>query len=232
MGLFDWIGDRTGLHVGHALQQAGHAVGGVLDNKWTKGGLAAALAASGVGTPMAMMLMGGEGLLGGALHEGGGLRDAVSSGVKGAGYGALAGSAGQALRSAFAPSSAGASFGAGSASPGAAEAFSGPGMMTAPAASGASSAAGGGLASTLKTIGGFAKDNPNAIGMGLQGVGGLASAGSENALRHAQADQLAAQTRSMQNEEEEKKRRAAALQPLLAALMGNMGKPVAPNPYG
>lgn len=43
----------------------------------------------------------------------------------------------------------------------------------------------------LKRVGGkaldFAKDNPNATGMALQGVGNLATAGAENRLTNAQA---------------------------------------------
>lgn len=73
-----------------AAVNVGHAVGGVLDNKYAKGALAAGLAATGVGAPLAAGIMAGTGALGGALHEGGGLRDAIGGGVSGAaeGYGA------------------------------------------------------------------------------------------------------------------------------------------------
>lgn len=72
------------------LSDLGHKVGGVLDNKWTKGALAGGLALTGVGAPLAAGIMAGSGALGGALHEGGGLHDALGGAASGAaeGYGA------------------------------------------------------------------------------------------------------------------------------------------------
>ncbi len=81
------------------LGDIGHKIGGVLDNKWTKGALAAGLAATGVGIPLSAAIMAGSGALGGALHEGGGLKDALRGGATGALEGGAAGVAGGALRS-------------------------------------------------------------------------------------------------------------------------------------
>jgi hypothetical protein len=83
MGLFDSIG--------HALSSVGHTVGAVASNPWAKAALAAGLAATGVGAPAAAAIMAGSGAMGGALHEGGGLHDALTGGASGAVEGGLAG---------------------------------------------------------------------------------------------------------------------------------------------
>lgn len=102
---------RIGGSVGRAGQNAkkavikgatdaGHAVGEVANNKWAKLAAAAALAATGVGAGASAAILGTMGAAGGALHRGGGLRDAAIGGATGAAEGYAAGKIGQGLRGA------------------------------------------------------------------------------------------------------------------------------------
>lgn len=226
--LGNWLADRTGIHPTHAA----HELGGVLDNGWTKAALAAALFGTGAGAPLGAAIMGAAGATGGALKEGGGLRDAFTGGLKGAGYGAAAGGAGGALRSAFAPSSsaAGASFGAGPAD-------SGAGLLPGLGEAAPSASRGFSLGNTAKSIASFAKENPNAVGQGLQGLGSLATSGAQNDQRRAETDKLNQESAASQYALEQQKRRDASLEPLrrlLGQQMQQFQQPgrIAPNPYG
>lgn len=89
--------NKAGSDIKHQAVRSGHDVGGALDSKWTKLGLAAALAATGVGAPAAAAIMAAEGAAGGALKNGGGLHDAAVGGVKGAAAGYTAGTVGEGL---------------------------------------------------------------------------------------------------------------------------------------
>jgi hypothetical protein len=51
-----------------------------------------------------------------------------------------------------------------------------------------------------KGILGFAEEHPNAVGSALQGIGGIASSGTENRLRNAQAEELQAQTANLKQQ--------------------------------
>jgi hypothetical protein len=88
-----------------------------------------------------------------------------------------------------------------------------------------------GLGAGARAVGGFAKDNPTAIGAGLQGIGHLASVGPENRLTNATAAQR-------EYDLQIQRQRDIALEPLRRALAGNIGgqlalpsQPVARNPY-
>lgn len=83
---------------GKQLVRTGHQAGAVLDNKWTKAALAAGLAATGVGAPLAAGIMATSGAAGAAMKKGGNLGKALKAGGKGALMGAGAGLAGGALR--------------------------------------------------------------------------------------------------------------------------------------
>lgn len=187
-------------------------------------------------TPLGILGAGAAGALGRAIQPGAKLGDIVKSGVSNAAIGGGARGGMAALRSAFAPSSsaAGTVAATGGVSP-----ASVPGVTSAipDSALGITTpttapAAGGGA---LRTIGSFLKDNPNAVAGGLEGLGRLGTMGSENAYRNAETDALRQNTSMNQYELEQKKRQAAALEPLLRALMGQMGTntpyTVAPNPY-
>lgn len=87
---------------------------------------------------------------------------------------------------------------------------------------------GASLGSGLSGVGSFIQHNPTAIGMGLQGAGHIATAGSQNRLANLQAQQ-------MQADLEEQRRRQQSLDPLRQALMGmftSQGPAVPRNPYG
>lgn len=93
-----------------------------------------------------------------------------------------------------------------------------------------------GLGHALSGAGNFAAKNPQAIGMGLQGIGNMASAGSENRLRDAQASRLETQNQLDLDEQAAQKRRAEALAPFLQSLIGQAQQRTQwqppPNPYG
>lgn len=94
------------------------------------------------------------------------------------------------------------------------------------------SGTGGGL---LSSIGSFAKNNPNAISGALQGLGGIATSGSKNALTNAQTTALQQQTSETAYDFKRRQARDAMLAPLWGSLNTNQdpfgyGK-VAANPY-
>jgi hypothetical protein len=147
------------------------------------------------------------------------------------------------LRSAFNPSSsaAAATYGSGGGGAGAAGA-SAPFSMGAPditnAAASAAPAAGGGgglasqIGNGLKSVGEFAAKNPQTISAGLTGLDP-----SQRNYRVAQTNALNSQTDIAQQQYAAYKQRMQQLQPLLAALSGQMQGymnnplPVAKNPY-
>ncbi len=91
-----WL-SNIGKAVGKGVKDTGHAIGDAANNKWVKGGTAALLAATGVGAPAAAAILASEGLAGGALHRGGGLKDAAVGGATGALAGGGAALAGKGL---------------------------------------------------------------------------------------------------------------------------------------
>lgn len=64
----------------------------------------------------------------------------------------------------------------------------------------------------------FAEKHPNAASGALQAVGGLASSGSENRLRNAQAASLEQQAGETQYDADQRKRRAALYAPIFSSL--------------
>ena len=99
---------------------------------------------------------------------------------------------------------------------------------------GASAPSGGGTG-LLSSIGSFAKNNPNAISGALQGLGGIATSGSKNALTNAQTTALQQQTDETAYDFKRRQARDALLAPLWGSLNTNQdpfgyGK-VAKNPY-
>lgn len=83
----------------------------------------------------------------------------------------------------------------------------------------------------------FASDHPNAVGMSLQGVGNLATAGTENRINEANARLLEQKLGESDYEFQQRRARDLALEPLRRALAQQLGtsigtpKTVAPNPY-
>lgn len=98
--LKDLTGDvsKGAQAVGSGVKTVGHAIGDAQNNKWVKAAEAAGLAATGIGAPEAALLMGGAGLVGGAIRSGGGLKGAITEGGQGALTGAAAGLAGSGIR--------------------------------------------------------------------------------------------------------------------------------------
>lgn len=89
--------NKAGSDIKHQAVRSAHDVGGALDNKWVKLATAAALAGTGVGAPAAAAIMGAQGLAGGALKKGGGLKSAAGGALKGAASGATVGALGGGL---------------------------------------------------------------------------------------------------------------------------------------
>lgn len=92
----------------------------------------------------------------------------------------------------------------------------------------------GRAANVARDVGSFAKNNSTAVGMGLQGIGNLASAGSENRLNDAQADALEQRTNETAYDFEQRKRREEALKGLwspLGSAIGSSYAGIAANPY-
>ena len=88
--------------------------------------------------------------------------------------------------------------------------------------------------SALGDVGGFVQKNPTAVGMGLQGLGSLASAGSENRMNDAQAELLEQRADETAYDFEQRKRREAALEGLwspLGSAIGSSYAGIAANPY-
>lgn len=197
-------------------------------------------------TPLGMLGAGAAGALGRAIQPGAKFGDIVKSGVSNAAIGGGARGGVDALRSAFAPSSsaagslaatpAGSAGSAGSAvGNGTLVSNGNGGWVSGAGQTGASGAdAGEGFMSKLgsgaQAVGRFAKDNPNAIAGGLQGLGAIGSMGSENAMRRAQTNAINTNTAMTQQELDNQKKRQQALVPLLQALMGQQYAP-AKNPY-
>jgi hypothetical protein len=195
--------------------------------------------------PMAAAGLGAAGsALGRGIQHGANIGDILKQGAQG-GAEAYGGAQGMnALKAAFAPSSSAAGTVA-SGVPGAAGA-GGPGgasnflasqynpavnvggiSMAAPQAAALPSAATGGgsmFSDAARGVGSFLKANPMAVGQGLQGLGQMSQANSENRLRNAQAGITEQELAAMKN-------RTAALQPLYQALLGQQ-QGVRPNPYG
>lgn len=199
----------------------------------------AAFLIPGIG-PGAAALIGGAGsALGRGIQEGGNLGNILKQGVTGAGiaYGGAQGM--NALKAAFAPSSSAA--GSLASVPGAsitpsAAAVQGPGGAALNLTQGLGQApsmasrVGSALNTGAKAFGAFAKENPTALAMGLQGAGQIGSMGADNAYKRAQTHLLEQQGEQNQQELELQKRRQAALEPLMRALMGQQFTP-AKNPY-
>ena len=89
---------KAGGDIGRQAVRSAHDTGAILDNKYTKMALAAGLAATGVGAPLAAGIMATSGALGGGLKKGGGLKSSLKGGAIGAATGAGASLAGGAVR--------------------------------------------------------------------------------------------------------------------------------------
>ncbi len=92
------------------------------------------------------------------------------------------------------------------------------------------------VGSGLGRVAKFAEKNPQAIAMGLQGAGNLATADTENDYRRAQIASVEEQTAGSAEERRRRAAMEAALEPLRRALMGQMAgmqsrAPLPPNPY-
>jgi hypothetical protein len=79
----------------------------------------------------------------------------------------------------------------------------------------------------------FAESHPNTASGVFSGLGSIATSGSENRLRNAQANQLEQQGGITQNELAQRKASQAALAPIWSALASapTTRKPIAANPY-
>ncbi len=94
-----------------------------------------------------------------------------------------------------------------------------------------------GLAGRLAGAGGkvldFAENHPPAAAGALQGIGSIASSGTENRLRSAQANAIEQQVGETAFDFEQRKRREALLAPIWSALGTGVGREpnIAPNPY-
>lgn len=232
-----WLSDRTGIHLNlrPLAPIAGAAIGSVipgLGTAWGAGlgrGLDDLAHGDSVGQSLKEgALAGGTSYLGGkALAQ---LRSAFSPG-SGTGAGAAA-APGEAPIQAAAPVTQ-----APIAPPADAPIMGEPGW---PGASAMSALGGqrpdGGAMSSLGhafgSIGKFAADHPNAIGQGLQGLGGIAGSSSENRLRNAQAAQLQQQTLMADEQRKRDLARAQAFGPLAQQLMGNLQNIYSSNTYG
>jgi hypothetical protein len=92
----------------------------------------------------------------------------------------------------------------------------------------------GAFRSALNATGSFVRNNPTAAGMTLQGVGGLATAGTENRVNEAQARLLEQRAGETEYDFEQRKRRDAELAPLwsqLGSTFAANNSAVARNPY-
>lgn len=99
----------------------------------------------------------------------------------------------------------------------------------------------GSLGDAARGVGGFIKDNPTAVAAGLQGAGQLATSGSENRLRDAEARQRDAEALNLEQKADEtdydfgqRKRREELMRPIWSALSSgvtNNVPQVAANPY-
>ena len=97
-------------------------------------------------------------------------------------------------------------------------------------------AAHGGLYNAAKRVGTFAAKNPLVVGEVLGAAGDLATAGSENRLKNAQASALERQTGETLYDFEQRKKRDAELAGLWGGLGTQLGqniggRAIAPNPY-
>ncbi len=234
------IGPR--IRVGGSLGKFGDKAKKVgqkaLSNPWVQGGLG--LLTGGATIPLL------AGAAGGFLKEHAGVGDVV----KGAGKGFLAGSAGKGVRSiGQSLLSSGGSGGATVTSAGGA--VPPPAPVIPPSASAGAVLAGlesgnivasrGALSrvadagrSAASSVGKFVEKNPAASAMALQGVGDLASSGSESRMNDAQADILEQRADETRYDFEQRKRREAAMAPIWSSLGSTIGgnySQVAKNPY-
>lgn len=145
-------------NIGHTVKKAvtdtGHAVGTALNNPVVKGLGAAALGATGVGLLPAAAIMGGAGVLGGAIRPGGGLKGAVTQGGQGALLGAGGSLAGSLVRDGL----------PGAVKTAAGKVLPGAGKMA------MSTLVPGGGSLSLGGVGDFLKDNALGLGMGALGA--------------------------------------------------------------
>lgn len=95
------IGQNVKNAVTKGATDVGHAVGSVASNPLAQGGLAAFLAATGVGAPAAAAIMAGMKGGGALLAPGGNIGDGIGGAVKGAALGAGAAKAGDLVRGAL-----------------------------------------------------------------------------------------------------------------------------------
>lgn len=218
-------GAALGGPAGLALAAAGSAAGRGISKGANLGNI---LGAGATGAATAGALNSGAGLLKGALQKG--ATSAVPSAIPSA-----------AAPSAAAPLPEISHFGIElpGAVEGAADAASAVAPTVAPVAShGALSQITGGLERVGKKAGSgalsFVHDNPTAAAMGLQAVGGLATAGAENRLHNAQADVIEQQAGESRYDFEKRKRREAQLAPVwsnLGTAIGGNFSSAARNPY-
>lgn len=99
-GFKSWLKKRVGRGpsirgLKSSIKGTAHTVGTVAESKITKGILAAGLAATGVGAGAGALIMGAEGVTGGALSKHGGLKRAIRGGAEGAAIGAASGFVGK-----------------------------------------------------------------------------------------------------------------------------------------
>lgn len=219
-----WLSDRLGVHLNlrPLAAPAGGIIGGLL------GGPAGAALGAGLFKAGDNLAHGDS--VGHSLGQG-----ALNAGIAGIGAGGL-----QALRGAFGGGAGAADAVTGAFTPGSEV---GAGLSQDAITGGVSGAQGGGssflgnVAGGAKDVGSWIGSHPQAVGMGLQGVGQIAQSGSENALRREQARSLDLNNQSDQYAIDAKKKRDAALAPLLASFQGQAqqyaNKPyqIAPNPY-
>lgn len=185
-----------------------------------------------LGGPVGLAIAGGGSALGSALSPGSNIGDVLKSGVRGAGTAAALHAGAGMLKNAVTP---------GGAPPapvgpprdvlGTPADFSSSVRAPTPAPSGILNRVGRGAGNVLE----FAKDNPTATGMALQGVGALAGSDSENRLRNAQAARLERETGESEYDFQRRKEREAQYadlwSPLGTAIGSGLTSGVARNPY-
>lgn len=238
----NFLANATGIHISPSRSYFNRdQFGNALKNVAPAAGLI-----PGVGAGLGALLGGVGSALGRGVQHGANFGDILKQGASGAAIGAAGGQLTQGHGLAGLKSRFGGGFSPGSSPSTTQGAFNGytsngngswaaTGSVGAPGTPAPGESLASKIGSGLSGVAGFAKDNPTAIGMGLQGIGNIAGAGAENRLKNAQAGSLEEQTQVAQAEQEAAKRRAAALAPFLQSLMGQMGQigagTFSKNPY-
>lgn len=89
-----------------------------------------------------------------------------------------------------------------------------------------------GIRGAIGKVGGFIEKHPTATAMGLQSIGNLATAGTQNRMQSAQATLLEQEVAEAERRRKNQLELAPAFGSLGTALGQSLAQPVATNPYG